>query len=83
MPVDPGRQANVTKVNGFGLIVSNSPTTLGWLDETAAILGPECRIVLIGNTEQQLQYFATLIPKYTAICSDLISNGGQKWGAGK
>jgi hypothetical protein len=78
MPMDPGGQAKVTKVNGFGFIVSNSATTLGLVDETFASLGPDCRVVLIGNTEQQLERFAALLPKKEAICSDSKLNGGQK-----
>jgi hypothetical protein len=78
MPTGPSGQANVTKVNGLGFIVSNSATTLGWIDETVAALGPDCRIVLIGNTDQQLERFAALVPKKEAICTDSKLNGGQK-----
>jgi hypothetical protein len=78
MPTDPSGQANVTKVNGLGFIVSNSATTLGWFDETVAALGPDCRVVLIGNTEEELQRFAALLPGNTEVCSDAIPNGGQK-----
>jgi hypothetical protein len=52
--------------------------TFGWFDETIATLGPDCRLVLIGNTEQQLERFAASLPKKQAICSDSKLNGGQK-----
>jgi hypothetical protein len=78
MPTDPSGQSSVSKVNGLGLIVSNSATTLGWVDETVASLGPDCRVVLIGNTDQQLERFAALLPKKEALCSDSKLNGGQK-----
>jgi hypothetical protein len=70
IPADPGGQSSVSKVKGFGFTVSNSATTIGWVDETVASLGPDCRVVLIGNTEQQLESFAALLPKKEAICSD-------------
>jgi hypothetical protein len=78
VPTDPSGQSSVSKVNGLGLIVSNTETTLGWVDETLASLGPDCRVVLIGNTEQQLERFAALLPKKEALCSDSKLNGGQK-----
>src|SRR5271163_254945 len=78
MPADPSGQSSVSRVNGLGLTVSNSATTLGWVDETVASLGPDCRVVLIGNTEQELRRFTSLVPPNTAICSDSISKGGQK-----
>jgi hypothetical protein len=77
-PVDPSGQSSVSKVNGLGFIVSNSVTTLGWVDETVATLGPDCRVVLIGNTEQELRSFAALLPKKESLCSDTKLSGGQK-----
>ena len=69
MPTNPSGQANVTKVNGLGFILSNS-ATLGWFDETVANLSPDCHVVLIGNTEQELERFAALLPKKETICGD-------------
>jgi hypothetical protein len=78
MATDASGQSNVTKVNGLGIIASNTTATMGWFDETVASLGPDCRVVLIGNTEQELQHFAALISKNKGICSDAIPDGGQK-----
>jgi hypothetical protein len=77
IPADPAGQSSVSKVNGFGFTVSNITTTLGWVDETVASLGPDCRVVLIGNTEQQLERFTALLPKKEAVCSDSKLNRGQ------
>jgi hypothetical protein len=78
VPMDSSGQSSVSKVNGLGFIVSNTETTLGWFDETLASLGPDCRVVLIGNTERQLERFATLLPKKEVLCTDSKLVGGQK-----
>jgi hypothetical protein len=74
----PAGQSSVVRVTGLGLGGANNTAALGWYDETVATLGPDCRIVLIGNTEEQLERFAALLPKNEAICGDSKLSGGQK-----
>jgi hypothetical protein len=62
----------------LGVGGANNTATLGWFDQTVATLGPDCRVVLIGNTEQELERFAALLPKKEALCADSRLNGGQK-----
>lgn len=45
-------QSSVVRITGLGLGDAGNTATLGWYDETVATLGPDCRVVLIGNTEQ-------------------------------
>ena len=66
------------RLKGLGLGGAGNTATLGWFDETIATLGPDCRVVLIGNTEQELEKFADLVPKKEALCADSKLNGGQK-----
>jgi hypothetical protein len=74
----PAGQSSFVRVTGLGVGGANNTAALGWFDETVATLGPDCRVVLIGNTEQELRSFAALLPKNEAICSDSKLNGGQK-----
>lgn len=74
----PAGQSSVVQITGLGLGSAGNTATLGLYDETIAALGPDCRVVLIGNTEQQLERFAALFPKKEPICSDAKLNGGQK-----
>jgi hypothetical protein len=74
----PSNQSSVVRITGLGFGSAGNTATLGWYDETVAALGPDCRVVLIGNTEQQLQNFVALLPKKEAICTDTQLNGGQK-----
>jgi hypothetical protein len=74
----PAGQSSVVRITGVGLGGAGNTATLGWYDETVAALGPDCRVVLIGNTEQELESFAALLPTKEAICSDSKLNGGQK-----
>jgi len=74
----PAGQSSVVRITGLGLGDVNNTATLGWYDETVATLGSDCRVVLIGNTDQQLERFAALLPKKEAICADSKINGGQK-----
>jgi hypothetical protein len=76
-PVPTG-QSSVVRITGLGFGDAGNTAAVGWYDETVATLGPDCRVVLIGNTDQQLERFATLLPKKEAICSDSKLNGGQK-----
>jgi len=74
----PAGQSSFVRVTGLGVGGANNTATLGWYDETVATLGPDCRVVLIGNTEQELERFAALLPKKETICGDSKLNGGQK-----
>jgi hypothetical protein len=51
-------------------LASNYSTTLGFFDESSVTLGHECRVVLMGNTEEQLRRFAELLPKDVVLCRD-------------
>jgi hypothetical protein len=74
----PTGQSSVLRIKGLGLGGAGNIATLGWFDETVATLGPDCRVVLIGNTEQQLDRFAALLPRKEAVCTDSKLNGGPK-----
>jgi hypothetical protein len=74
----PTGESSVVRITGLGLGGANNTGTLGWFDETVATLGPDCRVVLIGNTDQQLERFAALLPKNETICGNSKLNGGQK-----
>lgn len=74
----PAGQSSFVRITGLGVGGANNTATLGWFDQTVATLGPDCRVVLIGNTEQELERFAALLPKKEALCADSRLNGGQK-----
>jgi hypothetical protein len=40
--------------------MSNGAATLGWFNEAMIALDRDCRVVLVGNTTEQLQRFAAL-----------------------
>jgi hypothetical protein len=71
-------KSSVVRITGLGLGGAGNTATLGWFDETVATLGPDCRLVLIGNTEAQLERIAALLPKNEAICADTGLNGAEK-----
>ena len=68
MAGSPYNQPNVTKVTGLGITVSNSGTTLGWFDQSKIALDNDCRVVLVGNTDEQLRRFAELIHSTKELC---------------
>jgi hypothetical protein len=74
----PAGESSVVRITGLGAGGINNTATLGWFDETVATLGPDCRVVLIGNTDRQLEKFAALLPKNETICSDSKLSGGKK-----
>ena len=78
MPTDTSGKADIIKVTGLGLTGGSNTATLGWFNETIVALGPECRVVLIGNTEQELSRFAALLQSKETICDDTKVNGGQQ-----
>jgi hypothetical protein len=77
VPTDPSGQAHIVKVTGLGLVTSNGAMTLGWFDETKIALDRDCRVVLVGNTDQQLTRFANLIHGTQSICSETTATGGR------
>jgi hypothetical protein len=68
----------VTHLTGLGLTMANDAAALGWFDAQTVALDGDCRVVLIGNTEEQLQRFAAVLPKNEQICSDSQPIAGQK-----
>jgi hypothetical protein len=71
-------QSSVVRIMGLGLGGAGNTATLGWYDETIATLSPDCRVVLIGNTDQQLERFVGLLPNKESVCGNSEFNGGQK-----
>lgn len=74
----PSSQSSIIKVTGLGLAVSNGATTLGWFDQSQIALDNDCRVVLVGNTEEELKTFVGLLPKKESVCADSKLNGGQQ-----
>jgi hypothetical protein len=70
LPSAPDGQANITKATGFGLVMSSGAATLGWFSESKIALDRDCRVVLVGNTTEQLRRFADLLGNTKALCSD-------------
>jgi hypothetical protein len=70
IPMDPDGQANITNVTGFGLSMSNGAATLGWLNESKIALDRDCRLVLVGNTTEQIQQVARLFGNTKGLCAD-------------
>jgi len=76
VPADPDGQAHIVKVTGLGLVTSNGAMTLGWFHETKIALNRDCRVVLVGNTDEQLRRFFTLMQGTQSMCSDSSAIGG-------
>jgi hypothetical protein len=74
---DPTGRPNILKVTGLGLTVSNGATTVGWFDQSKIVLDNDCRVVLVGNTEEQLMRFAGLLHSTNGLCDGSISKGGK------
>jgi len=74
----PAGQSSVLRITGLGFGSAGNTATVGWYDETVAALGPDCRVVLIGNTEQELARFATLLHARETICSDSSLKRGSQ-----
>jgi hypothetical protein len=59
---------SIVKVTGLGIVASNDSATVGLFSESRININRECRVILIGNTEQQLRNFAQLLPKGGGLC---------------
>jgi hypothetical protein len=70
LPSAPDGQADIMKATGFGLVMSNGAATLGWFNESKIALNRDCRVMLVGNTTEQLQRFADLLGNTKGLCSD-------------
>jgi hypothetical protein len=71
-------QAGVVKVTGLGFLASRETTTLGWFDTLKIALDDNCRVVLIGNTDEQLRRFADFLPKGEGLCMAQTLPGGRQ-----
>lgn len=71
-------QSRVVRISGVGVASSPDAVTFGYFDSSAIALEPTCRIVLIGSTPEQLNYFVNLVRNTQGICSEIAANGDQK-----
>ena len=78
LPVAAESGAHVLKIAGLGLATTNEQITFGAFDSSEIVLDPRCQIVLVGNTDEQLQRFAKLVRNAPNICSQVTPVGGKK-----
>jgi hypothetical protein len=78
VPSESGGLASVTHITGVGLAMVNNAAVLGWFDNSVLLLSGECRVVLVGNTEEQLKRFAALLPKNEGVCGGSTTKEGEK-----
>jgi hypothetical protein len=71
----PGDQGSAVKATGLGLAVLNGVITLGWFDASIVAISPNCRVVLVGNTDEQLKKFVELAGGAREVCSGNASGG--------
>jgi hypothetical protein len=76
--LDQNSQGLIVKATGLGFLLMNGSATLGFFNETRITLDPECRIVLIDNTEEQLRHFAELSSKDGGLCFGKTTAGGTQ-----
>jgi hypothetical protein len=74
----PANQGSVVKATGMGLAILNGTTTLGWFDASTVALDPSCRIVLVGNTDEQLRKFVELTGGAREVCGGNASGGARQ-----
>ena len=72
------QKPNIVKIIGLGLLASNNGATLGWFNESRIALDRNCRIVLVGNSNEQLRRFADLIGDTKSLCADSAGIGGSQ-----
>jgi hypothetical protein len=64
------KSGTAIKATGVGLSVLSGTTTLGWFDTSAVAVDPGCRVVLVGNSDEQLRNFSKLAGSVEGICGD-------------
>lgn len=74
----PPDQDRIRRTIGVGISISDGAATIGYFNNTEIMLDPRCQIVLIGNTDKQLEQFASLIPDTQGICNETTSEGTKK-----
>jgi hypothetical protein len=74
----PGSQGRAVKATGLGVAVLNGVTTLGWFDASTVALDPGCRVVLIGNTDEQLRNFTELTGGAQQVCGGSGPGGARQ-----
>jgi hypothetical protein len=75
VPSAAANQSSVVRATGLGLEMSSGTATLGWFNKSIIALDPSCRVVLVGNTEEQLRNFAELTNAKSGVCSDSAISG--------
>ncbi len=70
-------QGAATRAAGLGLAWSNGVASLGWFDDSIVALGPDCRVVLVGNSDEQLRRFAELTGDVRNVCGASGVSGGE------
>jgi hypothetical protein len=73
----PGSQGEAIKATGLGLSVLNGTSTLGWFDASVVAVEPGCRVVLVGNTDEQLRTFSKLAGNVEGICGNAVLGAKQ------
>lgn len=77
VPAPLGR-SRLIRMSGLGVASSPDAVTLGYFNTLEIALDPACRIVLIGSTPEQLEYFASLVRNAQGICDDITAKGDEK-----
>jgi len=71
-------QGAAARAAGLGLALSNGVASLGWFDDSIVALGPDCRVVLVGNSDEQLRRFTELAGDVRNVCGANMVAGGKK-----
>jgi len=76
-PSPPGR-GRVVRISGVGFAAFDEALTLGVFSNSQIVPDPTCQIVLVGNTDEQLERFAALIDHSPNVCADNASAGEKQ-----
>jgi hypothetical protein len=63
------------KVFGVGLLLDDSESTLGYFNSSVFRINPNCRVMLIDNTDDQLNRFAAQVHDLGTICNGTDQKG--------
>jgi len=78
LPATPPGRGRVLKITGLGVAATNEAATFGFFNSSEMLLDPRCQVVLVGNTDEELKRFASLVRNVQNICNDVIPAGGKK-----
>ena len=78
LPNIPSDRGRVVRITGAGFDLDTSGFAFGYFNKLQVVPDPQCQVVLIDSTSEQLGRFAELIPKETGLCGDSASYRGGK-----